>query len=400
MKLSELKSSGHPKTLLSSFLYFDVSFMIWVLLGALGAFIAQDFALSTAEKGMIVAIPILSGSFFRIVLGLFTDRIGPKKTAVIGMLFTTIPLIWGFIAGTTLSELVLIGILLGVAGASFAVALPMASRWYPPHLQGVAMGIAGAGNSGTLISTLFGPRLAEIYGWHAVMGLALIPLSLVFLFFIFTAKNAPNQPAPKPLRSYFSVFQVKSAWFFCLLYAITFGGFVGLSSFLSIFFVDQYGISKIHAGDFVTLCVAAGSFFRPIGGLIADKIGGMKVLLGLFAVIGICLGGVSSLPALPLVITLLFTGMMCLGMGNGAVFQLVPQVFHKEIGIVTGIVGAAGGIGGFFLPNILGSLKEVTGSYMFGFLTISLFVLVVFICLVISQLKRKKVIINHTISES
>ncbi|PRS77960.1 nitrate/nitrite transporter [Bacillus pumilus] len=400
MKLSELKSSGHPKTLLSSFLYFDVSFMIWVLLGALGAFIAQDFALSTAEKGMIVAIPILSGSFFRIVLGLFTDRIGPKKTAVIGMLFTTIPLIWGFIAGTTLSELVLIGILLGVAGASFAVALPMASRWYPPHLQGVAMGIAGAGNSGTLISTLFGPRLAEIYGWHAVMGLALIPLSLVFLFFIFTAKNAPNQPAPKPLRSYFSVFQVKSTWFFCLLYAITFGGFVGLSSFLSIFFVDQYGISKIHAGDFVTLCVAAGSFFRPIGGLIADKIGGMKVLLGLFAVIGICLGGVSSLPALPLVITLLFTGMMCLGMGNGAVFQLVPQVFHKEIGIVTGIVGAAGGIGGFFLPNILGSLKEVTGSYMFGFLTISLFVLVVFICLVISQLKRKKVIINHTISES
>ncbi|MEK4397871.1 MULTISPECIES: nitrate/nitrite transporter [Bacillus] len=400
MKLSELKSSGHPKTLLSSFLYFDVSFMIWVLLGALGAFIAQDFALSTAEKGMIVAIPILSGSFFRIVLGLFTDRIGPKKTAVIGMLFTTIPLIWGFIAGTTLSELVLIGILLGVAGASFAVALPMASRWYPPHLQGVAMGIAGAGNSGTLISTLFGPRLAEIYGWHAVMGLALIPLSLVFLFFIFTAKDAPNQPAPKPLRSYFSVFQVKSAWFFCLLYAITFGGFVGLSSFLSIFFVDQYGISKIHAGDFVTLCVAAGSFFRPIGGLIADKIGGMKVLLGLFAVIGICLGGVSSLPALPLVITLLFTGMMCLGMGNGAVFQLVPQVFHKEIGIVTGIVGAAGGIGGFFLPNILGSLKEVTGSYMFGFLTISLFVLVVFICLVISQLKRKKVIINHTISES
>lgn len=141
MKLSELKSSGHPKTLLSSFLYFDVSFMIWVLLGALGAFIAQDFALSTAEKGMIVAIPILSGSFFRIVLGLFTDRIGPKKTAVIGMLFTTIPLIWGFIAGTTLSELVLIGILLGVAGASFAVALPMASRWYPPHLQGVVWGL-------------------------------------------------------------------------------------------------------------------------------------------------------------------------------------------------------------------------------------------------------------------
>lgn len=400
MKLSELTSSGHPKTLFGSFLYFDVSFMIWVLLGALGAFIAQDFALSTIEKGMIVAIPILSGSFFRIVLGLLTDRMGPKKTAMMGMILTTIPLIWGFFGGTTLSELVLIGILLGVAGASFAVALPMASRWYPPHLQGVAMGIAGAGNSGTLISTLFGPRLAEMYGWHTVMGLALIPLSFVFLFFIFTAKDAPNQPAPQPLRSYFSVFQVKTTWFFCLLYAITFGGFVGLSSFLSIFFVDQYAISKIHAGDFVTLCVAAGSFFRPVGGLIADKIGGMKVLLGLFALIGICLGVVSSLPSLPVVIALLFVGMMCLGMGNGAVFQLVPQVFHKEIGIVTGIVGAAGGIGGFFLPNVLGSLKEMTGSYTFGFLTISLFVLAVFLCLVVSQFKRKKVIIQPTMSES
>lgn len=204
MKLSELTSSGHAKTLFGSFLYFDVSFMIWVLLGALGAFIAQDFALSTIEKGMIVAIPILSGSFFRIVLGLLTDRMGPKKTAMMGMILTTIPLIWGFFGGTTLSELVLIGILLGVAGASFAVALPMASRWYPPHLQGVAMGIAGAGNSGTLISTLFGPRLAEMYGWHTVMGLALIPLSFVFLFLFSQQKMHQTSP---PLSRFGPIFQ-------------------------------------------------------------------------------------------------------------------------------------------------------------------------------------------------
>ncbi|KJJ40397.1 major facilitator transporter [Bacillus subtilis] len=378
MKLSELKTSGHPLTLFCSFLYFDVSFMIWVMLGALGVYISQDFGLSPFEKGLIVAVPILSGSVFRIMLGILTDRIGPKKTAVIGMLVTMVPLLWGTFGGRSLPELYAIGILLGVAGASFAVALPMASRWYPPHLQGLAMGIAGAGNSGTLFATLFGPRLAEQFGWHIVMGMALIPLLIVFVLFVSMAKDSPAQPAPQPLKNYLHVFGQKETWFFCLLYSVTFGGFVGLSSFLSIFFVDQYQLSKIHAGDFVTLCVAAGSFFRPVGGWISDRVGGTKVLSVLFVIVALCMAGVSSLPPLSMVIVLLFVGMMGLGMGNGAVFQLVPQRFRKEIGMVTGIVGAAGGIGGFFLPNILGSLKQVTGTYAIGFITFSCIALLAF----------------------
>lgn len=147
------------------------------------------------------------------------------------MLVTMIPLLWGTFGGRTLTELYAIGILLGVAGASFAVALPMASRWYPPHLQGLAMGIAGAGNSGTLFATLFGPRLAEQFGWHSVMGIALLPLIIVFILFVFMAKNSPEQPAPQPLKNYLQVFGQKETWFFCLLYSVTFGGFVGLSSF-------------------------------------------------------------------------------------------------------------------------------------------------------------------------
>ncbi|WP_077211272.1 nitrate/nitrite transporter [Bacillus dakarensis] len=370
MKLSELKN-GHPKTLFSSFLYFDVSFMIWVILGALGVFITEDFNLSPAEKGLVVAIPTLAGSFFRIVMGILTDRIGPKRTATMGMIITTIPLLWGFMAGNTLSEVYMIGILLGVAGASFSVALPMASRWYPPHLQGLAMGIAGAGNSGTLIATLFGPRLAENLGWHTTMGLALVPLAITFIIFITIAKDSPAQPAPQPLANYFKVFAYKDTWFFCLLYSVTFGGFVGLTSFLSMFFVDEYKISGVQAGDFVTLCVAAGSFFRPVGGMISDRIGGVKVLSGLFIMVAICMVGVSQLPPLLAMIPLLFVGMMCLGMGNGAVFQIVPQRFQKEIGMVTGIVGAAGGIGGFFLPTLLGTLKGITGSYALGFIIFS-----------------------------
>lgn len=390
MKLADLKKAGHAPSLFASFLYFDISFMIWVMLGALGVYITNDFNLSPSERGLIVAVPILSGSFFRLILGFLTDRIGPKKTAISGMTVTIIPLIWGWLYGQTVTELFMIGILLGVAGASFAAAIPMASRWYPPHLQGLAMGIAGAGNSGTLLATLFGPRLAESIGWHNVIGLALIPLLIVMVLYFVMAKDAPSQPKAKPMNEYFQVFKQKDTLYFCLLYSVTFGGFVGLSSFLSIFFVDQYALTKVRAGDFVTLCVAAGSFFRPVGGYIADKIGGVRLLTFLFIGVGITMFSISQLPALPFAIAGLFIGMLCLGMGNGAVFQLVPQRFQEEIGVITGIVGAAGGVGGFFVPNILGSLKQMTGTYATGFYILAGVGLCALFVLVIAQLSWRK----------
>lgn len=391
MKISELKKSGHAPSLLASFLYFDVSFMIWVLLGALGVFITKDFGLSPAEKGMIVAIPILGGSLFRLVLGVLTDRIGPRKTAIGGMLVTMVPLIWGWLFGENLTELYMIGVLLGVAGASFAVALPMVSRWYPPHLQGLAMGIAGAGNSGTVLATLFGPRIAEFMGWHNVMGLALIPLSIVFVIYTLIAKDAPSQPPAKPLKEYFNVFKIRDTWFFCILYSVTFGGFIGLTSFLSIFFVDEYGLSSVRAGDFVTLCVIAGSFFRPVGGFIADKIGGVKLLMFLFVGFSLSMFGVSILLSSFSIVTIfLFLGMLFLGMGNGAVFQLVPQRFSKEIGFITGIVGAAGGVGGFFVPNILGTLRQITDTYATGFAVFAAIGVVTLTLLILAQLSWKK----------
>lgn len=396
MRLIELRKSGHAPSLLSSFLYFDVSFMVWVMLGALGVYIANDFNLSPSEKGFIVAIPILSGSFFRLIFGVLTDWIGPRKTAIFGMCFSLIPLLWGWQFGDTIAELYLIGILLGVAGASFAAAIPMASRWYPPHLQGLAMGIAGAGNSGTLFATLFSPRLAEAYGWHNVMGLACIPLLIVFIVYIILAKDPPSQPEPKPITEYLRIFKQKDTLYFSLFYSFTFGGFVGLSSFLGIFFVDQYHLSKVQAGDFVTLCVAAGSFFRPIGGYIADKIGGVRLLTFLLIAAALNMFGVSQLPSLYLAITFLFIGMLCLGMGNGAVFQLVPQRFSKEIGMITGIVGAAGGVGGFFVPNILGTLKQVTGTYQTGFIVYAVLGVAVLIVLANAQQSwRKKWISNE-----
>ncbi|MBI1864138.1 MAG: NarK/NasA family nitrate transporter [Nitrospirae bacterium] len=368
MRLSDFRKSGHVPTLLSAFLYFDVSFMIWVLLGALGVFISQEFALTATQKGFMVAVPILSGSPLRLPIGCMVDRFGPRRTGMIGMAVTTLPLLVGWLGASSLSEIHLMGILLGVAGASFAVALPLAGRWFPPRYQGLAMGIAGAGNSGAVLAALFAPRLAEIAGWHAVMGLALIPLAVVFLVYAFLAKDSPEQPAPQRLGRYLLVLREGDTYWFSFFYSVTFGGFVGLASFLVIFFHDQYGLSKVMAGNFTALCVFAGSMFRPLGGVLADRIGGVRALTLLYAAVVLTMAGVATLPPLPAATVLLFFGMMALGMGNGSVFQLVPQRFRKELGVMTGLVGAAGGMGGFFLPAYLGYFKDTTGSYGTGFL--------------------------------
>jgi NNP family nitrate/nitrite transporter-like MFS transporter len=372
MHLRNFLQTGHRPSLACAFLYFDVSFMVWVILGALANSIVPQFGLQPAQKGLMVSVPLLSGAFLRLPLGLLTDRIGARRTGMLGLFLTIVPLLAGWLWADSFGKLLVVGLLLGIAGASFAVALPLASRWYPPHYQGIAMGIAGAGNSGTALATFFGPRLAEVYGWQAVIGFALIPLSLVLAVFFLFAKDSPTQPAPRPWASYAAVLRQRDTWWFCLFYSVTFGGFVGLASFLNIFFFDQYGLTRVQAGNFATLCVIAGSFLRPVGGYLADRFGGIRVLTFLFVGVGVLMLGMTALPVLTLGTLIIFFGMALLGMGNGSVFQLVPQRFPKEIGVITGIVGAAGGLGGFFLPNLLGSLKQLTGSYAGGFLIFAL----------------------------
>ena len=363
--------TGHAPTLACAFLYFDISFMVWVILGALANSIVPQFGLQPAQKGLMVSVPLLSGAVLRLPMGLLTDRIGARRTGLLGLGLTLLPLLLGWLWADSFGKLLVVGLLLGSAGASFAVALPLASRWYPPHYQGIVMGIAGAGNSGTALATFFGPRLAEWYGWHAVLGLALIPIALTLVVFFLFARDSPTQPAPRPWADYASVLRQRDTWWFCLFYSVTFGGFVGLASFLNIFFYDQYGLTRVQAGNFATLCVVAGSFLRPVGGHLADRFGGIRLLALLFVGIALLLLGMTSLPALASGTLIMFMSMAFLGMGNGAVFQLVPQRFPKEIGVITGIVGAAGGIGGSCLPNVLGTLKQVSDSYAGGFLVFS-----------------------------
>lgn len=377
--------SGHLPTLFSSFLYFDVSFMIWVLLGALGNYVASDLHLNPAQKGLMTAIPLLGGSILRLVFGQLTDRIGPRKAGCIGLALTALPLLGGWLWADSIDKVYLVGLLLGVAGASFAVALPMASRWYPPKYQGLALGIAGAGNSGTILATLFAPRLAETFGWHAIFGMAILPLLATAAVFVTLSREAPGAPAPAKAVDFLSVLAERDTYLFCLFYGVTFGGFVGLASFLSILLHDQYGISKVAAGDLTSLCVVAGSFLRPIGGLLADRLGGIRMLSVLYGVAALLALGIAQLPPLWLAVTLLFLLMGCLGIGNGSVFQLVPQRYGKRVGIATGILGAAGGLGGFFLPTIVGSLKQITGSYAGGLAVLAGLAVVALVALAVAQ---------------
>lgn len=391
MKISGFRQAGHSPTLLAAFLYFDVSFMAWVLLGPLAPFVSETLKLSPAQKGFMVALPLLAGSFFRPVLGVLGDRIGGRRAGLVGLTLTLVPLVIGWKFAFSLDHFYALGLLLGIAGASFAVALPLAGAWYPPEYQGLAMGIAGAGNSGTLMATFFAPRLAQHFGWHTTFALAMIPVSAVLLLYGLMAKDSSKRPKAVAFRDYASLLKEPDTGWFCFLYSLTFGGFVGFASFLTLFFHDQYHLSKVRAGDFTTLVVIAGSVLRPVGGWIADRIGGYRLLLILLTGVACCLAGVSMLPALGVVAALLFAAMGMLGMGNGAVFQMVPQRFSKSVGIMTGLVGAAGGLGGFVLPSVLGFVKGRTGQYGSGILLFSaVFVVGAFVLLQLGSSWREK----------
>ncbi len=367
MTISGFRKAGHWPTLFASFLYFDVSFMVWVLLGPLGPFIGDALKLNASQKGFLVALPLLAGSFFRPILGVMADRLGGRTTGLIGLSVTLVPLLIGWQFASAYAHFLAIGTMLGIAGASFAVALPLASRWYPPEYQGLAMGIAGAGNSGTVFATLFAPRIATSLGYHAAFAIAAAPVLVVLVVFAFIAKDSPNRPKAMRWADYAEVLKQADSGWFCMLYSMTFGTFVGLASFLTMYFVEQYRLPKVTAGDFTTLAVISGSMLRPVGGMIADKIGGYKLLLGVLLGVGICLSAVSTVPPVSIALGVFIVCMGLLGMGNGAVFQILPQRFPGSVGIMTGVVGAAGGFGGFLLPSVLGSIKQNFGQFSYGF---------------------------------
>ena len=267
------------------------------------------------------------------------------------------------------TQVVLLGIVLGVAGASFAVALPLASRWYPPQYQGIALGIAGAGNSGTVFAALFAPGLAATSAGRTFWDWPLFRSASRSWCTSLPPRTAPTSRRRR--RSW-------SIWRFCARATrggscsstpSSFGGFSGLASSLTIYFNSEYGLSPVTAGYFTAAAVFAGSLVRPIGGALADRVGGIRALSIMYIVAAVALAVVSlRLPQAWMALGVFIVGMLALGMGNGSVFQLVPQRFRREIGVMTGLVGMTGGIGGFYLASSLGYSKQLTGSYQLGFL--------------------------------
>ncbi len=422
-KMKDGTRPGSPGTVFASFLHFDMCFTMWVLLGALGVFIAGPLKLDEAQKGLMVAVPVLSGSLARFPVGILGDRFGGKLVGILMLVFLFIPLGLGWWIQPNFGLLLVIGAMLGVAGSSFAIALPLASRWYPPEQQGLVMGIAAAGNLGTVIAIIFAPVIAYAYtpkgllpvknaagklvyqavpppgGWHAVMGYTALALAVVLVIFIIMSKESPTHPKNVPFTAYLAALKKADVWWFCLLYSITFGGFVGLGSYLTVFYNAQYGLPPTIKG-YVTFATASGlaalaaflgSSLRPLGGYIADKIGGTRLLTMLLVVVAAVYAFSAfalslSLPYLAMAIVMA-VGVGCLGMGNGAMFQMVPQTFRKEIGIVTGLVGCVGGLGGFVLPYLLGSVRQATGSFVIGWLILSGFVLFALVVLRVRMAK-------------
>jgi len=383
MSLPDSKSflkSGHTPTLFAAFLYFDISFMVWVLLGPLGVQIAKLLALEPAQKGLMVAVPVLAGALLRIPFGLATDRFGAKITGIVTQIALTLGLVVIWLVGIPSYGAVLgLGVVLGIGGASFAIALPLASRWYPPEHQGTAMGVAGAGNIGTVVTALFAPELAKLLGVPNVFGICAVIMAATTLVFIVMAKNPPVAAQPKPFADYFKVLALGDTWCFMGFYGVTFGGFVGLSAALTLYFHGVYGLPAVHAGFATAACAFVGGSIRPFGGYLADRLGGIKVLGALYLLAAAALIVLSfSIASFWVELGVFLIVMAAFGMGDGAVFQLIPLRFGKEIGTVTGFVGMAGGVGGFYLASSLGFSKQYTGSYQVGFLLFAALALLAF----------------------
>ncbi len=373
MSFSRFLKSGHIGTLVSSFLYSDVSFMAWILLGPLVIYIAQDLNLTESQQYTLVTIPLLSGVLFRIPMGFLVDHYSPKRIGIAAQIIVILVLLFAFLSRVeSITGIYIVGLALGLAGTSMAVALPLSSRWYPDEDQGLVLGIAGAASSGTVFAAALAPMLAETFGWRGVFGIATLPLIATLIYFWIKAKDSDNQQKPKTYSEYFQVLKEVDSWWFMLFYGLSFGGVIALSSVMVLYFHQQHQLEPVTAGYYTAICILAGTALRPVGGWMADRYGGIRSMQRFFGVTAVSMLLVCFPVSSGMAILALVIGTASLGMGSGAVFQLVPLRFRKEVGAVTGMVGAAGGMGGFLLAWIMGQSKQLADGFGAGFFIFSL----------------------------
>ena len=360
--------SGHAPTLYASFFYFAFSCCIWVMNGAMAPFISEAYELSPAQKGVMLSIPIFAGALMRFPLGMLSQYIGRKNATLVEMGMIVVALLFGYFFVSSYTSLLAMGVLLGIAGASFGVALSLGSGSFPPRYKGLAMGLVGAGNVGTAVSVLVAPALAQRFGWQAVYGIAAVAMLLPIIAMVIFAKEPADVDAHATLKEHAACLYEKDGWAFSLIYAITFGGFIGLATFLPTYYYDQFGVSKVQAGQLAMLAAFMGAAVRVFGGWISDHWGGVNTLTAVLIAVAITLvlcglsGG--SLAASTLLFILCFAA---LGAGNGALFQLVPLRWPLSTAVAGSMIGEAGALGGGLVPNAMGLSKQYTGTYLWGF---------------------------------
>ena len=360
--------AGHAPTLFAAFIYFAFSCCIWVLNGAMAPFISETFQLSPAQKGLMLSIPIFAGALMRFPLGILAQYIGRKNATLVEMALIAVAMLFGFFFVHSFNDLLAMGVLLGIAGASFGVALSLGSGWFPPQYKGLAMGIVGAGNVGTAVSVLVAPPLAQWLGWQAVYGVAAVAILLPMAVMVVFAKEPPDVDTHASLRQHAACLFEKDGWAFSLIYGVTFGGFIGLTTFLPSYYHDQFGVTKVQAGQLTMLAAFMAAAVRVAGGWISDRWGGVNTLTVVLAVVavGLVLVGFSS-SSLTLTTLLLMLCFAALGAGNGALFQLVPLRWPTTTAVAGSMIGEIGALGGGLVPNAMGLSKQYLGTYAWGF---------------------------------
>ena len=358
---------------------FTVCFYGWSLLGPLGPDLQDELELSDFQTSAMVAVPVLLGSLMRIPLGWLTDRYGGRLVFTALMAFTPVPLVALALVHDALAPILIFGFLLGFAGASFAVGVPFVNGWYEPARQGAALGIYGIGMGGTVLAGLTAPALADEWGLSAPFWVAAGLVAAVAALFALLARNAPREAGRQAAPSMFGSLAAfrgpgsGRAWALTLFYFLAFGGFVAMFLYLPKLLTGEHDLSKADAGARAAGFALLAVIGRPLGGYLSDRVGAARILLGAFSTVAVLalVLAVGYEHMAPLTIGCLIMA-VALGLGTGAVFKLVPQWFPDRVGAVTGVVGAAGGLGGFFPPLVMGVVKGATGGYALGFVLMAL----------------------------
>jgi NNP family nitrate/nitrite transporter-like MFS transporter len=370
---------------------FALCFAVFGSVSAMMPVLREQFHLAPVEVSIAMAIPVLLGSLGRIPLGMLTDRLGGRKVFTWTMIVSVVAaLLMGKVQ--SYPQLLLFGFLTGIALASFSVGVAFVSGWYPPAKQGFALGVYGAGNIGQSLAAFGAPLLFPLFGLRNTFWVFAAFLALWAVLFLLFARDAPRKAQPKTLRQMVRPLSERMSWVLSLFYFLTFGGFVAMSIYLPMFLTDLFKLKPQDAGLRTAGFVLLATAMRPLGGWLSDRVGGLAMLTWIFPFVAAMALLMTLETMVPFTIGAL--GMAAaIGLGNGAVFKLVPQYFPQSVGAVTGLVGAMGGLGGFFPPLALGLIKQQTGSFVWGFLLLAAFALC---CLVVARLTARDDLPNRS----